>query len=204
MRKIPRLQRRAITRTLLPERILHMLPRIPINILHSTLLSIDIHPVLQNSRSALARPGILRSAFDDVSFEEKMDTLQGHILRLRHAENGVDDHQDAARSEEEESAVRDIAQHNRRELRDHEIEQPLRHQRRRHDQTPDMIRRAFSGEHEWNGAPAEGIEDHEEVNADDGEDARAGERGARGDRVDGLINPDVVHGEGLAEAADHE
>jgi len=58
---------------------------------------------------------------------------------FRNAQNGIHDHDDASAAEDQESAVRDLGQHNWRKFRNNEVEQPLCHQCRCHCQATNVV-----------------------------------------------------------------
>jgi len=126
--------------------------------------------VLQLSCPREARNGILHAAFDDIALEQKMDRLQWHVLRLRHAEDGVDAHDDAASSKQQERSVGYATEHQGSDLCNYKVEQPLGHQGCCHDKRAHcvprqcwfrtattrrltVIGRALRREHERDGAP---------------------------------------------------
>lgn len=136
---------------------------------------------LQLPRAAESRDGVLCGASNDVVFEEKVDALKWNALGLWDEEDGVQQHQDAASTKQQERAVRDAVQHDWCELRNDEVEKPLRHQGRSHDErthwfkTSDlscnqiwvcyslltMIGGALGREDEWDGTPAKRVEHYE-------------------------------------------
>lgn len=52
--------------------------------------------VLQLLRPGISGNRVPDAALDDISFKQQVDRLQRHVLRLRHAEDRIDAHHDAA------------------------------------------------------------------------------------------------------------
>lgn len=63
---------------------------------------------------------------------------------FRNTQNGVHDHDDASAAENQECAVCDLGQHDRCELRNHEVEQPLGHQGSCHCEGANVVRLCLS------------------------------------------------------------
>lgn len=74
--------------------------------------------MLQVLRSRVLRDRVARRAFHNRALEQQVDGFERHAFRLRHAHDGVDDHDDARAAEYEERAVRDVVEHDWRELCD--------------------------------------------------------------------------------------
>lgn len=60
-------------------------------------------------------------------------------LGFRDAHDGVHDHDDASAAKDQERAKCDLGQHDGSKLRDHEVEQPLGHQRCRHGEGANVV-----------------------------------------------------------------
>lgn len=102
---------------------------------------------------------VQKTAADDVALEQLTNGLERHALGLGHTEDSPDTHDNAERAKQQECAVCYMGEHKRRQLPifshvlypstsitdlcDHEIEQPLRHERGCHDQRTNMIRGAL-------------------------------------------------------------
>lgn len=78
--------------------------------------------VLDLLRPRRRRERVLDAPSDDVALEQKMDGLERHALGLRHEEDGVDAHDDAARPEQQKRAVCDVGKHDWRDFGDDKVE----------------------------------------------------------------------------------
>lgn len=96
------------------------------NILTHLLVS-DMRMFLEIVCSCVAWESVLRAAFDDTILKQYVYAFKWHVLCLRNTEDGVESHKHAACSEEKESAIGDVGQHDRRQLGNDEVEEPLAH-----------------------------------------------------------------------------
>ena len=67
--------------------------------------------VLQLLRARCLGEGILDAASNDAALKQDMDRLEWYTLGLGYAEDGVDAHDDTARSKEQEGTVSDVCEH---------------------------------------------------------------------------------------------
>lgn len=97
----------------------------------STVVVLQLLRPAEPWNRVFGRPG------NDVALKQNVDALQRNALRLRNAQDSVNQHEQTAGAKEKEGAIGNVGEHDGGELGDDKVKQPLSHESGSHDEGSD-------------------------------------------------------------------